>query len=83
QIQPRPSSDLALGSDAGLAFSTVQEDIVTNMESSLFPAMQVLWLGREFYKVKHGVISVTVMAPLTLATNRWFPKMQPFSRYFY
>ncbi|GBN39812.1 hypothetical protein AVEN_67836-1 [Araneus ventricosus] len=33
-----------------------------------FPAMQVLWLGREFYKVKHGVTSATVMAPLTLAT---------------
>ncbi|GBM36014.1 hypothetical protein AVEN_78108-1 [Araneus ventricosus] len=27
--------------------------IVTNMESR-FPAMQILWLGREFYKVKHG-----------------------------
>ncbi|GBN50381.1 hypothetical protein AVEN_124459-1 [Araneus ventricosus] len=36
---------------------------------SRFPAMQVLWLGREFYKVKHGVTSVTVMVPLTLATS--------------
>ncbi|GBM91083.1 hypothetical protein AVEN_135105-1 [Araneus ventricosus] len=27
---------------------------VTNMESR-FPAMLVLWLGTEFYKVKHGV----------------------------
>ncbi|GBN45787.1 hypothetical protein AVEN_220005-1, partial [Araneus ventricosus] len=27
---------------------------VTNMESR-FPAMLVLWLGRELYKVKHGV----------------------------
>ncbi|GBN08653.1 hypothetical protein AVEN_257544-1 [Araneus ventricosus] len=42
-------------------------DIVTNMESR-FPAMQVLWLGREFYNVKHGVTSATVMVPLTLAT---------------
>ncbi|GBM75899.1 hypothetical protein AVEN_49620-1, partial [Araneus ventricosus] len=42
--------------------------IVTNMESR-FPAKQVLWLGREFYKVKHGVTSATVMVPLTLATN--------------
>ncbi|GBM51229.1 40S ribosomal protein S3a [Araneus ventricosus] len=41
--------------------------IVTNMECR-FPAMQVLWLGREFYKVKHGVTSATVMVPLTLAT---------------
>ncbi|GBM55918.1 hypothetical protein AVEN_55856-1 [Araneus ventricosus] len=40
---------------------------VTNMESR-FPAMRVLWLGREFHKVKHGVTSATVMAPLTLAT---------------
>ncbi|GBM18790.1 hypothetical protein AVEN_30195-1 [Araneus ventricosus] len=31
--------------------------------------MRVLWLGREFYKVKHGVTSASVMAPLTLATN--------------
>ncbi|GBN97897.1 hypothetical protein AVEN_171223-1 [Araneus ventricosus] len=29
-------------------------NIVTNMESR-FPEMLVLWLGREFYKVKHGV----------------------------
>ncbi|GBM76665.1 hypothetical protein AVEN_94255-1 [Araneus ventricosus] len=36
---------------------------------SRFPAMQVLWLGREFYKVKHGVTSATLMAPMTLATN--------------
>ncbi|GBO21010.1 hypothetical protein AVEN_52982-1 [Araneus ventricosus] len=35
--------------------------IVTNMESR-FPAVRVLWLGREFYKVKHGVTSATVMA---------------------
>ncbi|GBO44396.1 hypothetical protein AVEN_243883-1 [Araneus ventricosus] len=35
---------------------------------SRFPAMQVLWLGRGFYKVKHGVTSATVMAPLALAT---------------
>ncbi|GBM69537.1 hypothetical protein AVEN_219175-1 [Araneus ventricosus] len=41
---------------------------VTNMESR-FPAMQVLWLGRVFYKVKHEVTSATVIAPLTLATN--------------
>ncbi|GBO39755.1 hypothetical protein AVEN_119646-1 [Araneus ventricosus] len=64
--------------------------IVTVMESR-FPAMQVLWLGREFYKVKHGVTSATLVARMTLATNlatilatnRLFPKMQPFSRYFY
>ncbi|GBM32769.1 Transposon Ty3-I Gag-Pol polyprotein [Araneus ventricosus] len=36
---------------------------------SRFPAMQVLWLGREFYKVKHGVTSATFMARMTLATN--------------
>ncbi|GBN11125.1 hypothetical protein AVEN_169877-1 [Araneus ventricosus] len=35
--------------------------IVANMESR-FPAMRVLWLGREFYKVKHGVTSATVTA---------------------
>ncbi|GBN85477.1 hypothetical protein AVEN_206610-1 [Araneus ventricosus] len=35
---------------------------------SRFPAMQVLWLGREFYKVKHGVTSATLMARMTLAT---------------
>ncbi|GBN86476.1 hypothetical protein AVEN_182861-1, partial [Araneus ventricosus] len=39
-----------------------EEHIVTSMESR-FPAMRVLWLGREFYKVKHGVTSSTVMAP--------------------
>ncbi|GBN95389.1 hypothetical protein AVEN_241687-1 [Araneus ventricosus] len=32
----------------------IKEYIVPNMESR-FPAMFVLWLGREFYKVKHGV----------------------------
>ncbi|GBO17164.1 hypothetical protein AVEN_175631-2-1, partial [Araneus ventricosus] len=42
--------------------------IVTNIESR-FPAMRVLWLGREFYKVKHGVTSATLRAPMTLATN--------------
>ncbi|GBM11585.1 hypothetical protein AVEN_180137-1 [Araneus ventricosus] len=36
---------------------------------SRFPAMQVLWLGRGFYKVKHGVTLATVMAPLTLSMN--------------
>ncbi|GBN34695.1 hypothetical protein AVEN_64767-1 [Araneus ventricosus] len=36
---------------------------------SRFPAMQVLWLGRGFYKVKHGVTLATVMASLTWATN--------------
>ncbi|GBM15742.1 hypothetical protein AVEN_262909-1 [Araneus ventricosus] len=36
---------------------------------SRFPAMQVLWLGRGFYKVKHGVTSASVMALLTFATN--------------
>ncbi|GBN64388.1 hypothetical protein AVEN_67937-1 [Araneus ventricosus] len=41
--------------------------IVTVMESR-FPAMQVLWLGREFYKVKHGLTSATLMARMTLAT---------------
>ncbi|GBM79147.1 hypothetical protein AVEN_86230-1 [Araneus ventricosus] len=46
----------------------VEHDTVTNIESR-FPAMRVLWLGREFYKVKHGVTSATVMAPLTLETN--------------
>ncbi|GBN50162.1 hypothetical protein AVEN_262817-1 [Araneus ventricosus] len=35
---------------------------------SRFPAMLVLWLGREFYKVKHGVTTVAVPGPLTLAT---------------
>ncbi|GBO10643.1 hypothetical protein AVEN_29623-1 [Araneus ventricosus] len=35
---------------------------------SRFPAMRVLWLGREFYKVKHGVTSETLMARMTLAT---------------
>ncbi|GBM82406.1 hypothetical protein AVEN_52807-1 [Araneus ventricosus] len=44
------------------------EDTVTIMESR-FPAMQVLWLGREFYKVKHGVTSETLMARMSLATN--------------
>ncbi|GBO06891.1 hypothetical protein AVEN_38245-1 [Araneus ventricosus] len=43
-------------------------NIVTNVESR-FPAMLVLWLGREFYKVKHGVTAATVPGPLTLATN--------------
>ncbi|GBM32398.1 hypothetical protein AVEN_239789-1 [Araneus ventricosus] len=42
--------------------------IVTVMESR-FPAMQVLWLGRGFYKVKHGVTSATLVARMTLATN--------------
>ncbi|GBN64808.1 hypothetical protein AVEN_180867-1 [Araneus ventricosus] len=42
--------------------------IVTSMESR-FSAMRVLWLGREFYKVKHGVTSATLMARMTLATN--------------
>ncbi|GBN81288.1 hypothetical protein AVEN_143461-1 [Araneus ventricosus] len=55
---------------------------------SRFPAMQVLWLEREFHKVKHGArIAATLVARMTLATilatNRLFPKMQPFSRYFY
>ncbi|GBO29784.1 hypothetical protein AVEN_93591-1 [Araneus ventricosus] len=36
---------------------------------SRFPAMQVFWLGREFYKVKHGVTSATLMARMTLATD--------------
>ncbi|GBM76195.1 hypothetical protein AVEN_146113-1 [Araneus ventricosus] len=45
-------------------------NIVTVMESR-FPAMQVLWLGREFYKVKHGVTSATLMARMTFAT--YFP----------
>ncbi|GBM22228.1 hypothetical protein AVEN_273417-1 [Araneus ventricosus] len=45
----------------------LRQSSVTNMESR-FPAMQVLWLGREFYKVKHGVTSASVMALLTLAT---------------
>ncbi|GBO39727.1 hypothetical protein AVEN_209200-1 [Araneus ventricosus] len=40
---------------------------VTVMESRI-PAMQVLWLRREFYKVKHGVTSATLMARITLAT---------------
>ncbi|GBM27065.1 hypothetical protein AVEN_189845-1 [Araneus ventricosus] len=69
------------------------QDTVTVMESR-FPAIQVLWLGRGFYKVKHGVTSATLVARMTLATNlatilatlatnRLFSKMQPFSRYFY
>ncbi|GBM87848.1 hypothetical protein AVEN_116842-1 [Araneus ventricosus] len=33
---------------------------------SRFPAMLVLWLGREFYKVKHGAAAVP--RNLTLAT---------------
>ncbi|GBN42368.1 hypothetical protein AVEN_269456-1 [Araneus ventricosus] len=41
---------------------------VTVIESH-FPAMQVLWLGRGFYKVKHGVTSATLVARMTLATN--------------
>ncbi|GBM92297.1 hypothetical protein AVEN_259146-1 [Araneus ventricosus] len=44
------------------------DNSVTNM-GSRFPATRVLWLGREFYKVKHGVTSATLMAPVTLATN--------------
>ncbi|GBM96741.1 hypothetical protein AVEN_134020-1, partial [Araneus ventricosus] len=40
---------------------------VTVMETR-FPAMQILWLGREFYKVKHGVTSATLVARMTLAT---------------
>ncbi|GBN60908.1 hypothetical protein AVEN_30645-1 [Araneus ventricosus] len=63
---------------------------------SRFPAMQVLWLGRGFYKVKHGVTSATLVARMTLATKlgdniaainngdlndkKLFSKMQPFSR---
>ncbi|GBM90299.1 hypothetical protein AVEN_31521-1 [Araneus ventricosus] len=38
----------------GLLAMNNKTDIVTNMESR-FPAMLVLWLGREFYKVKHGL----------------------------
>ncbi|GBN92397.1 hypothetical protein AVEN_67653-1 [Araneus ventricosus] len=37
---------------------------------SRFPAMLVLWFGREFYKVKHGVTAAAVSGPLTSATNR-------------
>ncbi|GBN74186.1 hypothetical protein AVEN_14280-1 [Araneus ventricosus] len=38
-------------------------DIVTNMESR-FPAMSVLWLGREFYRDKYGMTgSSHVWAP--------------------
>ncbi|GBO41753.1 hypothetical protein AVEN_51860-1 [Araneus ventricosus] len=58
----------ALSEDLDSHIQNMHEAIVTNMESR-FPAMRVLWLGREFYKVKHGVTSATVMAPLTLATN--------------
>ncbi|GBL97542.1 hypothetical protein AVEN_162993-1 [Araneus ventricosus] len=72
-------------------------DFVTNMESR-FPAKLVLWLGREFYKVKHGVTGSCCsgipdlgnelgdhFGDLTrnLTTNRRFQKMQPFSRHFY
>ncbi|GBM01922.1 hypothetical protein AVEN_269535-1 [Araneus ventricosus] len=32
----------------------ILENIVTNMESR-FPAMLVLWLGREFYRGKYGM----------------------------
>ncbi|GBL95304.1 hypothetical protein AVEN_37753-1 [Araneus ventricosus] len=38
-------------------------DIVTNMESR-FPAMLVLWFGREFYRGKYGMIgSIQVWTP--------------------
>ncbi|GBN71668.1 hypothetical protein AVEN_268053-1 [Araneus ventricosus] len=43
------------------------ENSVMNMESC-FPAMLVLWLGREFYKDKHGVMATAVPGHLTLAT---------------
>ncbi|GBO42550.1 hypothetical protein AVEN_184524-1 [Araneus ventricosus] len=36
---------------------------------SRFPAMLVLWLEREFYKVKHGVTAAAVPGSLTLASN--------------
>ncbi|GBN08021.1 hypothetical protein AVEN_8238-1 [Araneus ventricosus] len=49
-------------------FEDQYRSIVTVMESR-FPSMQVLWLGREFYKVKHEVTSATLMARMTLATN--------------
>ncbi|GBN12731.1 hypothetical protein AVEN_174004-1 [Araneus ventricosus] len=36
---------------------------------SRFPAMCVLWLGREFYRDKYGMTSAATSGSLTLATN--------------
>ncbi|GBO26778.1 hypothetical protein AVEN_136986-1 [Araneus ventricosus] len=60
-------------------------NIVTNMESR-FPAMRVLWLGRELYRAKHGMSGsnqalVTMLA--TLATKYGISKVLEFSRYLY
>ncbi|GBM44919.1 hypothetical protein AVEN_94521-1 [Araneus ventricosus] len=41
------------------------QNIVTNMENR-FPAMLVLWLGREFYSGKYGMTAMPGL--LTLAT---------------
>ncbi|GBO28867.1 hypothetical protein AVEN_197096-1 [Araneus ventricosus] len=41
-------------------------DIVTNMESR-FPAMSVLWLGREFYRDKYG---------MTVSNHVWSPDLR-------
>ncbi|GBN85578.1 hypothetical protein AVEN_138051-1 [Araneus ventricosus] len=66
-----------LSEDLDSRIQNMHEAIVTNMESR-FPAMRVLWLRRELYKVKHGVTSATVMAPLTMATilTIWRPWRQ-------
>ncbi|GBM65198.1 hypothetical protein AVEN_82375-1 [Araneus ventricosus] len=45
-----------------LTSNRIVNDIVTNMESR-FPAMWVLWLGREFYRDKYGTDSSHVWSP--------------------
>ncbi|GBM73183.1 hypothetical protein AVEN_30065-1 [Araneus ventricosus] len=87
--------DLSVDKCKGLAFRSITHcrqrcaqnvfnryPIVTNMESR-FPAMLVLWLGREFYRGKYGILAAALCRPLTLAKNRRFQKMRPFSRYLY
>ncbi|GBN75869.1 hypothetical protein AVEN_77893-1 [Araneus ventricosus] len=41
------------------------QNTVTNMESR-FPAMLVLWLGREFYRGKYG---------MTVSSQTWTPDL--------
>ncbi|GBN13554.1 hypothetical protein AVEN_37380-1 [Araneus ventricosus] len=48
-----------------LTFLQHKLPIVTNMESR-FPAMRVLWLGREFYRDKYG---------MTSSSHVWFPDL--------
>ncbi|GBM32265.1 hypothetical protein AVEN_275033-1 [Araneus ventricosus] len=50
------------------AFSYCEHYTVTNMESC-FPAMRVLWLGREFYRGKHE---------MTDSSHVWTPDLGDF-----